>query len=318
MLPQAVPKVKYASRLLMHTGTFVVYTAVLVSSQARAVEQGALVPPILPVEYVWAVCVFGNTLDFLYSNIVRRRLGVSTDDTSLKVVYGHIRAVCFLLAMITRLSSRWIVLASYGADVSAAQVQDTFAMDLSVSLYLWFTRIAAMGVVCVALAFLDFFSEYRAVGQLVIMFDRMVYATFPWMILFVVFIVGFMVAFLGFDAAGLIRDDDHPSLFALNNSATLDDMNGNPFYAAYMVPWWAAYGVFSDSHYDFFGAVFMWIYCLFAQVILVNLLVAIYAKEYDNVLESADVESASTPRAPLCLAWPAQRSPLLSTRDVSY
>ena len=54
----------------------------------------------------------------------------------------------------------------------------------------------------------------------------------------------------------------------------------------------AAFGDYNGSDFDFMGAVFMWLYCLVAQVILVNLLVAIYADQYTKVLESADAESA--------------------------
>jgi len=58
------------------------------------------------------------------------------------------------------------------------------------------------------------------------------------------------------------------------------------------VPFWASFGLFNDSHYDFFGGLLLLLYCLIAQVILVNLLVAIYADQYSKVLDLADAESA--------------------------
>ena len=109
-----------------------------------------------------------------------------------------------------------------------------------------------------------------------------------------------MIAFIGFDAAGLMRNAATSRLFTWEANATwteimsttLTAIDEQPFYSSYMVPWWSAFGDYNGSDFDFMGAVFMWLYCLVAQAILVNLLVAIYADQYTKVLESADAESA--------------------------
>lgn len=295
------PKVKYTGRMCTHTAMLALYFAVLTCSEARIVRAGAPVPQLTPLEYVWFSCVCANTLDFMYCTVVRARLGIRATGTSLAHVYSRIRGVCFVLACITRLSARWITLEFLlDAQGNFAPIGNGALVDAACDLYLWYTRIVSFAVVWVALAYLEFFSEHRGVGQLVIMFDKMVLNMGPWLILFLVFILGFMIAFVGFDAAGLMRNEAaQPFAWGVGNASiatTLADTIGaideEPFTASMMVPMWAAFGEFEGDHYDFYGSAFMWLYCLISQVILVNLLVAVYADQYNKISATAESENA--------------------------
>jgi hypothetical protein len=141
-----------------------------------------------------------------------------------------------------------------------------FALQLSVELM-------AFNVILIWCRLFKYLALNQAVGLLVIMIMEMFKDIALWTLVSLVFMGGFTVAFVAIaDPLALHDSADHPLT----------------------VPLWAMHGVFDvhevETWNENVGAVMLWLYVVVAQIILVNLLIAMMGDTFGVIKERADEE----------------------------
>lgn len=135
------------------------------------------------------------------------------------------------------------------------------------------TEIMAFNVILIWCRLFKYLAINYALGVLVIMIMEMFKDIALWTLVSLVFLGGFTVAFVAISDPLVLHDSmDHPLT----------------------VPLWAMHGAF-DVHEvktwnPTFGAPLLWLYVIVAQVILVNLLIAMMGDTYSIIKERADEE----------------------------
>jgi len=113
-------------------------------------------------------------------------------------------------------------------------------------------------------------------GVLVIIVDGMLRDVVLFAELFIVGAIGFSFCFVGLGRGGLYDSPDG-DLFSTN-------------YGALSVPWWATYGAFDLVGHSWTSSVLLFISCLWSNVLLVNLLIAMMSDTYARVKEKSAIE----------------------------
>ena len=106
---------------------------------------------------------------------------------------------------------------------------------------------------------MPYVAEYRAFGVLLITLKEMLGDVANFSIFFLLITIAFNIVLIGMQYAGQFSESAPESPF---------DRDG-----AFQLPWWAVFGEFDPSQYDFLVAGVVWIYNFFASIVLVNLLV---------------------------------------------
>ena len=105
-----------------------------------------------------------------------------------------------------------------------------------------------------------------------------------------VIVLGFCLAFIGLSETAQPIGGPHPGLPA--TKVTDDDKDGEPDIALVWRPFWA---MFADFELDELGTIpfglpLMWVYALIANVLLVNMLVAMFVETYSRIKNNAEIE----------------------------
>ena len=128
------------------------------------------------------------------------------------------------------------------------------------------------------------------VGVLIVIMMRMAYKLIFWMPLVLVWSIGFGFAFN--ILAPSLRLEGSPGPLHLSPDSSLDVSAGGPFFT----PFWAVFGFYEPAMLAdapgsaFLTPFFLWTYLLFALVLLVNLLIAMFNSMYEEVMKNSDNE----------------------------
>lgn len=139
------------------------------------------------------------------------------------------------------------------------------------------------------LELLHFLSHWRRLGVLNLIFSSMLRNTGPWLCLWLTFVCGFCVAFLGLDAGGFhrssasffrskhdlasggqavesanhFRSDDYQALWAAFWPWSESDLKATApadqraLYPSFMVPFWSTFGIFLPNDFDVVSSLFL-------------------------------------------------------------
>ena len=277
-------------------------------------------------EGVWFVYALAMELDALYQALMRTRLGVTLRESPLT----RLNALCFVLSIGLRIASVALQLNGFSAA--------------AVTAYRAFQALLSLGSVVVCLGILNFLSHWRALGVLHIMFSSMMSNIGPWLTLWLTFVFGFCVAFLGLDAGGFHRSADsffqhkHQLLrtngedrsqfeelwrafapFSDEGQLPKEGFEGAAIFPAFLVPFWSTFGVINEANYDLVASLFLYVFMCFSNIVLVNLLIACFADEYAKIGHAADIEFAHMRcKRPLAMPSYISRLPLCLSPPLSH
>ena len=225
-----------------------------------------------------------------------------------------LNALCFGGSIGLRVAS--VVLRAHGHAASA------------LTAYRAFQALLSAGSVLVTLGLLHFLAHWRRLGVLNLIFSSMLANTGPWLCLWLTFVFGFCVAFLGLDAGGFHRSaasffrakqqlgggapgggaapagggagaagDGFKALWTAFWPWGADGLEVAPIeqralWPSFMVPFWSTFAIILPDDFDLVSSIFLFGFMCISNIVLLNLLIACYADEYSRIEAQADVEFA--------------------------
>ena len=124
-----------------------------------------------------------------------------------------------------------------------------------------------------------FVAQYRQVGVLIITFKEMLGNVTTFSIILLVITVAFQLCVIGLDGAGQ---------FTFNEPVTRYNAEGSAW-----VVWWAFFGEFEYSDFNWLVSIVVWVYSFTATIILVNLLVAMLTNTFDKIQRRSETVRCS-------------------------
>ena len=194
-------------------------------------------PLVKPMEVVFFVYVSAVLLDGMVNDAKKKKLGVKTSSTVITMAM-NLRMNIFFVACIVRLLSCFLA-----EQRVAVPIYHLYIVLLSVNAFL------------VAFGLLQFLSQWRKLGVLVIMFDAMIKNSVAFLLLYVVFLLGFSLLFVGLDAIGSHKNSlalfadfqggegGAAEGFVSNIEAAI---NTDPLHQSWLVPLWGTYVSFPE------------------------------------------------------------------------
>ncbi len=279
-----IPAVAFLLRFLFHMALLVVYAIRILSvDQLPYVSslhvEGALnwttgavssafderPPDIRAIEIVWLIFEAGVVIDAQHARVLHYRLGNRSEPNGFERVL-NINNVVLLCAIACRVCS--LVL----EDV-----------DVGHQIYQVYVALISLNSITVTLGVLPFLSRFHVdFGVLVVIVERMILDVILFLELFIVVAVAFSLAFFGLGRAGLVAPSE----------GTDGDHISTP-RETFSLPLWSMYAVNVElGAFTWTSASLLFFYMLFANVALVNLLIAMFADSYTRVKQNADVEYA--------------------------
>ena len=156
---------------------------------------------------------------------------------------------------------------------------------------------------------LPFLSQmYKPLGVLYLIFKALLYDVFIWSLLFIIITVSFCLTLVGMQKAGYYITDDGVdgglNDGRLNDGGNITGADGEilsrdalrdlsyPFDAngAMWAPWWAIFGDPSPERYSWLASILIWVYCLVGNIVLVNMLIAMFADTYTKIASQSEIE----------------------------
>lgn len=156
---------------------------------------------------------------------------------------------------------------------------------------------------------LPFLSQmYQPLGVLYIIFKTLLYDVFIWSWLFSMITFYFCLTLVGLQKAGyyITNDEVNGALNdgGVNGGREITDANGkkltsdelmelwDPFHAngAMWAPLWAIFGDPSPERYSWLASILIWVYCLVGNIVLVNMLIAMFADSYTKIASQSEIE----------------------------
>ena len=149
---------------------------------------------------------------------------------------------------------------------------------------------------------------YKPLGVLYIIFKALTYDVFIWSLLFTIITLSFCLTLVGMQKAGYYITDDEVN-GGLNKGGFHDGGNitgadgeilsrdelmelSAPFHAngAMWAPLWAIFGDPSPERYSWLASILIWVYCLVGNIVLVNMLIAMFADTYTKIASQSEIE----------------------------
>ena len=156
---------------------------------------------------------------------------------------------------------------------------------------------------------LPFLSQmYKPLGVLYLIFKALLYDVFIWSLLFIIITVSFCLTLVGMQKAGYYITEDGVSgglnKGGFNDGGPITGADGeplsrdelmelsDPFHAngAMWAPWWAIFGDPSPERYSWLASILIWVYCLVGNIVLVNMLIAMFADTYTKIASQSEIE----------------------------
>ena len=145
---------------------------------------------------------------------------------------------------------------------------------------------------------------WKPLGVLYIIFKKLLVDVSTWFFLFALITVSFCFALVGMQKAGYYTNDEVSGTYGKSGGGTAHDKDGveltreellalsEPFDAsgAMWAPLWAIFGDPSPANYSWLASVLIWVYCLVGNIVLVNLLVAMFADSYTKIASQSEIE----------------------------
>lgn len=295
----SIPAVKFGARAMAHGCQLALYFTVLLglasAEELRRLEPS--VPPPTVAEALLSLWLAGDALDLAQQlrNLSTALLPAESTNTA-KV---HLFVTCTVAAALGLRAVSLVGVAPYALAHSA---------------YVSYQLILSLMSVPVCVRTLDFYWTSR-VGTLVIVMKVLVSDLIQFLLVFCAFLLGFCLAFTGLYREEGATDSDgaalaphappHPSP---NGTARLLGARANPLVSAptelarvawyvptapTMSPLWAVFGEFELETIDglTFGAPLLWTCILLLNVVLVNLLVAMFTDTYSRIKSNSELES---------------------------
>ena len=174
----------------------------------------------------------------------------------------------------------------------------------SLSRYLLMISFLTIVVVYETLPFLS--QMYKPLGVLYIIFKALFYDVFIWSLLFIIITLSFCLTLVGMQQAGYYITNDAVNGFNFggNSGREITSANGEnlsttelmelsaPFHAngAMWAPLWAIFGDPSPERYSALASILIWVYCLVGNIVLVNMLIAMFADTYTKIASQSEIE----------------------------
>jgi len=175
----------------------------------------------------------------------------------------------------------------------------------SLSRHLLMISFLTMAVVYETLPFLS--QMYKPLGVLYIIFIALLYDVFIWSLLFIIITLAFCLTLVGMQQAGYYITDDEVNGFNFirgNSGREITNANGenlsttelmelsDPIHAngAMWAPLWAIFGDPSPERYSWLASILIWVYCLVGNIVLVNMLIAMFADTYTKIASQSEIE----------------------------
>ena len=153
---------------------------------------------------------------------------------------------------------------------------------------------------------LPFLSQmYRPLGVLYIIFNKLLSDVFTWSLLFSIITFSFCFTLVGMQKAGYYNNAEvNGGTYGGNGGEPATDADGvllsreqllalsDPLDAngAMWAPLWAIFGDPSPENYSWLASILIWAYCLVGNIVLVNMLVAMFADSYTKVASQSEIE----------------------------
>ena len=154
---------------------------------------------------------------------------------------------------------------------------------------------------------LPFLSQVcKPLGVLYIIFKKLLVDVCTWSLLFSIITFSFCFTLVGMQKAGYYVNDGELMVNGTYGKAgggiatgedgelTRDELLAlsDPFDAsgAMWAPLWAIFGDPSPENYSWLASILIWVYCLVGNIVLVNLLVAMFADSYTKIASQSEIE----------------------------
>ena len=165
---------------------------------------------------------------------------------------------------------------------------------LAARFYRIFQVILSLDTILLAACSMPVMSLWEGFGTLMIVLRLMVKDAFLWLVLMLVVNMGFAGTFLGLWRAGLYQQDDLPYGDDGAGSDWSSDGHMDWTYHARSHPIvagiWGAFEPPDNERFSFYADGLTWVYALVMNAGLLNLLVAMFATTYEEVLSNASIE----------------------------
>ena len=151
---------------------------------------------------------------------------------------------------------------------------------------------------------LPFLSQVcKPLGVLYIIFKKLLVDVSTWSLLFSIITFSFCFTLVGMQKAGYYTNEEVDGTYGKagggiatgeGGELTRDELLAlsDPFDAsgAMWAPLWAIFGDPSPENYSWLASILIWVYCLVGNIVLVNLLVAMFADSYTKIASQSEIE----------------------------
>jgi len=220
------------------------------------------------LECIWLIFQVGYLLETMQQAAVSRRLGFYMSAEGNIWVRAKMGA--------------WLLLV---AAVGLRVIAMFFYRTETIEIYSWLldcvqVAISANGLLLV-LSFLPQIAQFSTkLGELVLILENMVSDFVLFLVIHTVFVVAFILLFFGLDAVNQFREQDK------NGVPVIVDPAESPLSAPYMV----SFGELPVDRIRWPAAIAMYIFGFLVNVMLVNLLIAMFSDTYRRCNEDSEAE----------------------------
>jgi hypothetical protein len=287
-----IPQAKYFSRTLTHLAWVATNFAILYTSKDHLEIERQLcissvlnnstnlschseAPTLRGLEILWFLIEIGMFIDQRHI-AVRQAVHQHLCSNSWSVVFTVVD-ILFCAALCLRVATLSIDYSQFDDGLETRQLVAT--------LYTCFQVIISLNIMLITLLFIPYLSEWITFGTLTIMVQEMVSDLITWLVFFVIVLCAFSFCLLGFDRVGWYTSE------GASQDITADEFSE---LGAFWAPLWAVHGVLDPTQYKMMNqsmaGALIWLYVLFASIVLVNLLIAMFADTYARVKEHSERE----------------------------
>lgn len=272
----SVPLVKFSLRAAAHLAFLVLYIEVLLNlltaDQVR--EIAPALPPLTYAEMLFVVWALALGLDHSQRQSRMRSFGLAANLPFKELVQAAHSIVALAIAL--RLAT--LVPATFELALSARHL-----------CYTAYQTLVSIDAVLMCIELFTFMWTSLSFGVLAIIMVQMFVDLSLFLVFFAVILLGFSFALIGLSETALTHE--HGGALAASPLRRLSVADGDdlPLFA---LPMWAMFTEIDLEKLNQipFGLATMWAYVLLANVVLVNLLIAMFADTYSRIKKNAHVE----------------------------
>ena len=302
----SVPLIKYLIRASWHLAFLALYMQVLThlatANQLEAMaSRGVFVPPITGWEQAFMVWALSLAYEHRRRQARLQIFGIHKSSLPFQriVSIGHLTLVLAIAMRLLSLLPLWL-----GWQVSGAEGEGQARLAAAVaaadaggwvggavhSCYIVYATLMSFDAVLMCVELFTFMWTSLAFGVLAIIMGQMLVDLSLFLVFAVVFICGFSAALIGLSETALHPSADDPGRMLRGGGAGgCDGESSIPLVA---VPVWAMFTDLELSHISQipFALPLMLAFVLLANVVLVNLLIAMFADTYSRIKSNAETE----------------------------